>query len=253
MKIAAAQIKSKIGDIEGNFKKHLELINLAAHNKVNLIVFPEMSLTGYCRKQARSLTIRKSDQEIIDLSQKAILNNLTIIVGGPIDIKGRLYIGSYLFSPDGNIKIYTKQYLHTGEEVYFSSSFNYNPIIKIKDEIISFAICADIDHYQHAKTAKANKCSLYLASIFYTESGINEGHKLLSKYAQEYSFSVLMSNYSGEVWNTSAGGRSGFWDKNGKLVAELEPDKEGLLILEKQDGIWTKKSALKLNSDVQLH
>ncbi len=135
--------------------------------------------------------------------------------------------------------------MHAGEEMYYSSSFDYNPIINIAGETIGFAIRADIENSQHPLDTKRNRCTMCLPSIFYSKKGIDAGCELLSKYAKENSFSILMSNYSGNVWNMEAGGMSGFWDKNGKLVAALDSENEGLLIIEKIESGWMQEKHIK--------
>jgi predicted amidohydrolase len=45
--IAAAQSSSIPGDIEANVARHAVFVRTAARAQVNLIVFPELSLTGY--------------------------------------------------------------------------------------------------------------------------------------------------------------------------------------------------------------
>ena len=47
VKLALAQINTKLGVIESNLKKHLKLIDQAVEEKSDLILFPELSLTGY--------------------------------------------------------------------------------------------------------------------------------------------------------------------------------------------------------------
>jgi hypothetical protein len=79
--------------------------------------------------------------------------------------------------------------------------------------------------------------------VLNSKEGINKGHKLLSQYAKENSFAGLMSNYSGNLGDMESGGKSGFWDKNGKLRAELDSKNEGLLIIEKLESSWGKKNA----------
>lgn len=239
--IAAAQITSIVGDKNENLNKHLEMINFAAEQKADLIIFPEMSLTGYCRAEAKNLVVKPTDTEIITLQEKAQTHALVIVVGAPIEIDEVLYIGSYILMPDGIVEIYTKQFLHEGEELFYGSSFNHNPQIKIKDEIISFAICADIDHALHPRNAKENQCSLYLSSIFFTKNGINGGHQLLSKYASTYAMNILMANYSGTVWGMEAGGASSFWNKKGKAIASLDCENQGLLLVEKIEEAWVGK------------
>ena len=47
MKVAIAQIAPHLGDLEKNFDVHLNLVEKAQKNKVDLLIFPELSLTGY--------------------------------------------------------------------------------------------------------------------------------------------------------------------------------------------------------------
>lgn len=49
-KIALAQISPRLGDIEANVKIHKEYIQRAKKEKARLLVFPELSLTGYFLK-----------------------------------------------------------------------------------------------------------------------------------------------------------------------------------------------------------
>ena len=45
--VGIAQIDSRLGDIEANVEHHLNWIARAREAKVDLLVFPELSLTGY--------------------------------------------------------------------------------------------------------------------------------------------------------------------------------------------------------------
>jgi predicted amidohydrolase len=47
MKVAIAQISPHLGDMEKNLDIHVDLVERAQKNKVNLLVFPELSLTGF--------------------------------------------------------------------------------------------------------------------------------------------------------------------------------------------------------------
>lgn len=242
MILASAQIKGIVGDLKGNLNNHLKMIRLASKNKASLIVFPEMSLTGYCREEALEFAFTKNDSRLTILKEEATKNKMIIVVGAPIIIQNNMYIGSFIIKPNANIEIYTKQFLHDGEALFFKSSFNYNPIIKIENEIIQFAICADIDTEKHAVNASKNNCSMYISSIFFSKKGIEKGHKILANYAKKYKFSILMSNYNGKHWSTLAGGKSAFWNNKGKKINELSISKEGLLIAEKVTANWNIKS-----------
>jgi len=167
MKLASAQIEAKIGDLEGNLNNHLQMIDIASKNNADLIIFPEMSLTGYCREEASKLAFTSDDNRLTILKKQASKNNIIIVVGAPIIIDSYLYIGSFIIYPNLKIKIYTKQFLHEGEDAFFKSSFNYNPIVKLEEETITLAICADIDVEKHAENAFKNDTTIYIPSIIY--------------------------------------------------------------------------------------
>ncbi|MHB8929250.1 MAG: carbon-nitrogen hydrolase family protein [Melioribacteraceae bacterium] len=172
MILASAQTKPKRGNINENLLDHYRLIDIAADKGVELIVFPEMSITGYERERAASLAFTQNDSRLDKLAKLAVDKKIIIIAGAPIRISFDLFIGGFIFQPDNSIIIYTKQFLHLDEENYFQSSFDYNPIIKLDNERISFAICADIDNPMHPQNAYKVDSSIYIASIFFSPKGI---------------------------------------------------------------------------------
>ena len=238
MIIASAQTIPQNDDINRNLHDHYRLIKLAADNGVKLIVFPEMSITGYVRESAKKLSFKENDSQLDKLRELAVDNDMIIIAGAPIKMDSGLHIGSFVISPDNSISIYTKQFLHAGEEEFYAPNFYYNPIIKLGKETISLAICADIDNPLHAMNANKANCTIYIASIFFTPNGMIEAYNLLSDYAKRYSMNVLMSNFCGESWSLKAGGKSAFWSKNGDLITGLDDKSTGLLIGQKNNDIW---------------
>lgn len=234
MKIAAAQIRSFAQDTEANIGSHIRMIELAAKQNIALIVFPEMSLTGYELELADVLAFNQNDERLTVFKEMATRYKMMIVVGAPIKIGGELYIGSFIFAPDGTMHIYTKQYLHTGEEVYFSSGLDFNPILEWSGERISFAICADITNPLHPKVASENNTTLYVPSIFYsTPTGIVEAYKQLSSYAEAYGMDILMANFTGHSYGLESRGKSAYWDHTGRLVGNLDETEEGLLVITK--------------------
>jgi len=239
MILVAAQTKPKRGDIYGNLNDHYQLIERASDYGADLIVFPEMSITGYEREGGKKFAFSENDSRLDKMRQTAIEKKIIIIVGAPIKINTDLFIGSFILKPNSSISIYTKQFLHSGEEEFYNSSLNYNPIIELGKERISLAICADIDNPLHPENASKNQNTVYIPSIFFTPNGISEAHNLLSCYAKKYAMNGLMSNFSGQSWEIEAGGGSAFWTKDGELTAEMNGSGSGLLIVEKTNDSWT--------------
>jgi predicted amidohydrolase len=241
MILAAAQTKPARGNIEANLADHYSLIHLAVQNEAQLIAFPEMSITGYERENAKQFAFKKDDSRLDHLKKLAVENNIIIIAGAPIQIESELFIGEFVISPDNSVSIYTKQFLHEGENEYFQSSFNYNPMLTIEDQKISFAICADIDHPQHAENAEKKATDIYIASIFFSPNGIPNAYRDLQSYAQKHKMNVLMANFGGESWGYPSGGKSAFWNNKGQLVGQMNDSDSGLLLVENQNDNWTSR------------
>jgi predicted amidohydrolase len=241
MILASAQTKPHRGNIEKNLDDHYHFIQLAALYHVQLIAFPEMSITGYERERAKTLAFTIDDARLDKLRKLSVKHRMIIVAGAPITINEQLFIGSFILQTNGQEQIYTKQFLHPGEEVAFQSSFDYNPLLEIEGERIAFAICADIDHPEHAENACQRGSTIYIPGIFFSPNGMPEAHKSLSDYAHKNQMEVLMSNYSGESCGMPAGGRSAFWRNDGMLIGCMDSESKGLLIVEKLANKWNVK------------
>ncbi|KAF2342700.1 carbon-nitrogen hydrolase family protein [Flavobacterium tistrianum] len=241
MILAAAQTKPKRGNIASNLLDHYRLIELAAQNGAQLIAFPEMSITGYERENALEMAFAEDDYRIDHLKDLATDNNIVIIAGAPILIENQLFIGEYIIAPNDLVSIYTKQFLHEGEDGFFQSSFDNNPMVTIENQNIAFAICADIDNPKHPENAAKNNADIYVASIFFSPNGIPNAYRDLQNYAEKHKMNVLMSNFSGESWGSPSAGQSAFWNTKGELVAQMNDSDSGLLIVEKQNDNWISK------------
>lgn len=245
MILAAAQTQPKRGDIQANLADHCHLTELASKNGARLIVFPEMSISGYERERAKSLAFTENDSRLDELRQLAAERQIIIVAGAPVLLRKKLFIGAFILKPDRSVAIYTKQFLHAGEEFFFSSSSYNNPVIKLGRERCSVAICADIDSPAHPENAKKAGATVYLSSLFFTPDGIPTAYKTLSAYARTYGMNALMANFCGQSWdNCTSGGNSAFWDNRGKLIARMNSHDPGLLVIEKIDDHWFGKSLI---------
>ena len=241
MILAAAQTKPKRGNIASNLLNHYQLIELAAQNGAQLIAFPEMSITGYERENAMELAFAEDDYRIDHLKDLATDNNIVIIAGAPILIENQLFIGEFIIAPNDSVSVYTKQFLHEGEDEFFQSSFDNNPIVTIENQNIAFAICADIDNPKHPENASKNNADIYIASIFFSPNGIPNAYRDLQNYAEKHQRNVLMANFSGESWGSPSAGQSAFWNTKGELVGQMNDSDSGLLIIKKQGDDWESR------------
>jgi len=237
--IAAAQTMPFKGDVTKNSETHYDLINSAHKNKVQLIVFPELSLTGYEPGEAENLAFTLDDKRLAPLQKLSSATSIIIITGAPLRTGNSLQIASFILFPDNSVSIYTKHYLHLGEEKVFTPGTR-NSTIKLHDEVASLAICADTNNALHPEAAAKNGSTIYLASSFITPSGYDKDADKLKNYAQLYNMTVLLSNFAGNSGDFEAAGRSAIWASSGKIISELNAQGEGLAIGIKKDK-WTGK------------
>jgi len=150
-KIALAQFPCKIGNKKYNIDKMAKHIKQVKKQKANIIIFPEMSLTGYT---TRDLTYELAE-EIPGLSTEKIekiakKEKLYIIYGMPEHSeKGKaiLYNTAVLIGPEGYIGKYRKMHLPTHsvfeEKRYFRLGYK-TPIFETNIGKLGIIICYDI-------------------------------------------------------------------------------------------------------------
>jgi predicted amidohydrolase len=115
LNIGLAQIYPKLGDLTANLTKHLEYVERAAEQKVELLVFPELSLTGYqVQDLVPEVAIRaRGDDPVFAPMLHASLR--TDIVFGFVheDERQRFYIADAYLSGGEIVHIHHKLYLPT--------------------------------------------------------------------------------------------------------------------------------------------
>ena len=170
--IAAAQSISIAGDLAGNIARHQRFIAAAAEQGVQLLVFPELSLTGYERGLADELAIVPDAAILQPLRDLARAVGVTAVVGMPIRLSDNspVLIGALVLGADGSLGVYSKQHLHPGEEVVFAPGAGGEPLT-IGTDTIALAVCADFSHASHAAAAACQGAGVYAAGVLITENG----------------------------------------------------------------------------------
>lgn len=150
MKAAIAQIHSVLGDVEKNIKKHLEYCDKAIKNKAGLIVFPELSLTGYSLKDLNFMIAvnPKTTRLLDDLKKKS--KKISIICGLAEEGDDFAIYNSGILIEQGEIKhIHRKIYPPTYglfEELRYFSAGKICRACKTKNGKLGLLVCEDMWH-----------------------------------------------------------------------------------------------------------
>lgn len=236
--IAAIQSISIKGNIAANVARHAQLARAAANQGAKFVLFPELSLTGYELAIAREVSMHCDDPRLNELRMVAKELAATIVVGAPIvGDGGALHIAALSFGPDGDLPIYTKQHLHSGEAEVFAPGEGGEPL-NIHGTKIALAVCADISQASHPERAAASGASVYAASVLITDNGYETDTGLLQQYAESCGMMVAMANHGAATGGWKPAGRSAIWDAEGKLIVAAPADGECIVMAKRENGIW---------------
>ena len=124
-RVATAIPTVKVADVEYNLKQHIQLLREAHSEGVQLLVFPELSLTGYtCADLFHHRPLLDATvQAIMHLAEAARSIDMAVIVGAPLTYCNRLYNCAVLLGDGQVIGIVPKIYLPNYNEFYESRWF----------------------------------------------------------------------------------------------------------------------------------
>ena len=105
MKVAVAQTLPIKGDVCQNLNQHLSFIQKAGENNVDILVFPELSLTGYEPTLAKSLamTSKQIEIELVQIQRLANQHQMSVAAGLPTKTDNNpdeIFISLAIFEPN---------------------------------------------------------------------------------------------------------------------------------------------------------
>ncbi|MGH7713197.1 MAG: carbon-nitrogen hydrolase family protein [Gemmatimonadaceae bacterium] len=251
--VAAAQTIPIRGDVDANVEQHVRLVHAAAEEQAEVLVFPELSLTGYELDLADELAFSEQDARLAPLDELASSYRMTLIVGAPVRVAERLCIGAFILS-DREIGLYTKHYLGAfppsvspdgiapPPEASVFHPGDRNPLVRFGEHTAAVAVCADVGRPSHPQAAAERGATNYLASMFVIPADFAAETANLRAYAQRHSMAVVFANYGGPSGGLASAGGSAIWSDKGELLAQLEQSGSGLAIaIENAEG-WRAKA-----------
>jgi predicted amidohydrolase len=231
MKIAVAQIRPTRGDIRSNIDRHRTLIDLAVPVGAELIVFPELSVTGYEPTLANGLAMDLDDCRFDVFQNISDAKHITLGIGAPTKSREGICISLLLFQPRQARHLYSKMHLHPDEQSFFVHGQRSTGLIG-KGANAALAICYELSVPEHAANASKNGAETYIASVAKAVSGIDMAITRLSQIAHAYSMTVLMSNCVGLCDDCECAGKTSAWSKKGVLLSQLDGTTEGIIMID---------------------
>ena len=243
---ALAQIYPKLADLKHNLDKHLDYIEQALARGADLIVFPELSLTGYqVQDLAPEVALRSQADDPVFASLLQASQNIDIAVGFVHeDRRKRFYIASAYLSAGEVLHIHHKLYLPTyamfDESRYFARGHRVRAF-DTRFGRLGMLICEDFWHISPAWLLWLDGADLFIFNSSSPSRGLNQGERLAGArwvelvnqaYGSLFTSYILHCNRVGYEDGKNFWGGSSVVDPDGEFMTHGLYFEEALIIQE---------------------
>jgi predicted amidohydrolase len=244
LNLALAQIATKLGDVESNLAKHLDYIKQAKDQKADLLIFPELSLTGYVLQDlVATVAHRPADEDRVFKHLLKASHDLDLVVGFvDEDTRHRFYIATAYLSGGKVLHVHHKVYLPTYGLFDEGRFFAWGDSVRAFDTRFGRAgllICEDFWHASPPYLLWLDGADLMLFSSASPGRGLTDNEKLESAhwvervnqaYASMFTSFVAHSNRVGFEDGLLFWGGATVYDPNGERIAHGPYFEEALTV-----------------------
>jgi len=236
LRIGLCQINTTVGDIEGNTRKILEYIERGKKMRADLLVFPEMAVTGY---PPEDLLLMPKFIEANLRAVKAIAkftSSITAIVGF-VSKDGDIFNSAALLHNGKMVDAYCKTFLPNygvfDEDRYFQVG-KENFIFTLKSTPIGVSICEDLwypgDPVRTQALYGGAELIVNISSSPYHMGKVSFREKMISTRASDNLAIVAYCNLIGGQDELVFDGGSMIFDQRGDLIVRGKQFEEDLVL-----------------------
>ena len=237
MKIAAAQISCFLGDAAANVAKIEQYSALAKKAGADLVVFPEMSDTGYSMPVIRNGASSWSEGAVPAIQEIAKKLSITIVCGVSEKEGDAIYNSQVVVDSTGQIVAkYRKIHLFgaaPNDETKCFSPGNTVAHLELGEMRFGLSICYDLRFPEiYRKLALEHRADAFVVSSAWPFARVHHFQNLSVARAIENQCYVVTANRVGVDDGVAHGGSSAIVDPYGVVIAAGSPDREELLCAE---------------------
>ncbi len=237
IRVALAQHRFPVGDIDGNVSKILLLAQQAIDQQADMVVFPELTLTGY---PPEDLLLRPSLGKRVSDGLHRLFDAklpIAIVVGYPQREDGKLFNKAMVIDQGQVIADYRKQHLPNyqvfDEKRYFQKG-TQTCVFSFKGAQIALSICEDIWYDGPARRAfeAGAMINININGSPYSINRTAERHEQVTKVVKQWPMTTLYVNHIGGQDELVFDGGSFVVNPNGDVAHTLALFKESLALVD---------------------
>jgi predicted amidohydrolase len=235
MNVAAAQLQAVPGDVAANVAAHVRLIGEAAAAGARIVVFPELSLTGYELDRLRdddALWLTTGDDRLAPLRDACRAQRIHAVVGAPLRDDGRRILAALAIDDGGEVAVvYAKIHLDEQESELFSPG-DEHVVYEVDGRRLGLAVCADASMPGHAARLAALGAEAYLVGALFPAGRMERLLDQMTSRSRENGMYVALGSAVGRGGHYTGIGGSGVWGPDGRAVVQLRDEPSGIAVTE---------------------
>src|SRR5213595_2248041 len=237
MRLALAQINTTVGDLDGNRERVLEAIGEATSAGADLVLLPELAVTGYPPEDLllRPGFIRAAEESLREIALAT--HGVVALVGYP-HLEADLY-NACAVCADGEVKaVYRKRFLPNygvfDEDRYFAPGHDL-VLLELGDTLLGLTICEDMWQPGPPATDLALAGAQLLVNVSASPFHVGkdrEREEMFRTRARDANAYVAFCNTVGGQDELIFDGHSVVIDDEGAVIARAPGFEEALLVVD---------------------
>ncbi|MDQ2919733.1 MAG: hypothetical protein M3R10_07650 [Verrucomicrobiota bacterium] len=237
MKIAVAQISCVLADVPANLAKVREFAQRAKKSCAELILFPEMTDTGYAMSVIRERATTWEDGAVSEIQKIAAANSIVIVAGVSEREGAKIFNSQVVIDSTGKIiGKYRKTHLFTPAPIEEHTCFSAGTELRsfsFAGMQFGLSICYDLRFPEIYRTQAVDQAAnVFLISSAWPFPRVEHLRTLALARAIENQTYVILSNRVGTDAGITFCGSSAIIDPYGATLAGASSDREEMLLAE---------------------
>ncbi|MGR7002389.1 carbon-nitrogen hydrolase family protein [Yinghuangia aomiensis] len=200
LRVAAAQAHALAGNVAENVATAAQLVRFAAASGADIVVLPEMFLSGYdldlIRSDPAACDVVPGDRRLDDLAAACYASRTVAVVGAAVRRGGRRTMSLIVVGLDGEAQIaYDAQHLPRDARTLFEPG-DHGCSVEVRGWRLGLGTRSDIGFPEHVRAATMDGCDAYLCSGLFTRGDLEyrRGLYLATRALENTCYTVLASH-----------------------------------------------------------